>query len=346
VPRATATLIGGRRPPATSVPHVTSTINFSFSPAILPLGDPKVGNIKVDPQDQNLWYVSSSKGLYITRDGGATWTLTKEIVPWAMTLSLQDSSRVYVGIRETLHASVDKGRTWQVLRQFDAGTTIRSIHASRDGTLMVGLHWADFRKPTGNPEGVYLSRDRGATWQLSAFGTPHRGLIVWAVHQNPRDGTLYASTEISDHPQPYKPPFFRSRDGGKTWQETGGLDDWHALSIQVRPTDGYLYVLTEGRGLFGSADHGDHWTLFPTNIVGHILLDPNYPHRLFGNGAANALGQNGGIYLSLNGGKSSEQFGFEGKQVYGIALNGDSTMLYLTVRDTGIFTARIPATAK
>src|SRR5579864_224709 len=30
--------------------------------------------IVVDPQQDNVWYVASSSGLFITRDNGATWT--------------------------------------------------------------------------------------------------------------------------------------------------------------------------------------------------------------------------------------------------------------------------------
>lgn len=109
------------------------------------------------------------------------------------------------------------------------------------------------------------------------------------------------------------------------------------------PATGYVYAMTEGRGLFGSADHGDHWTLLSGNISIDFLLDPNHPNRLYGSAFANALGQNGGVFLSTRGDSNFEQIGLPGMTTSELALNGDGTILYMAVANSGIVTTKLPA---
>lgn len=340
-----ATSSPARAPRATVPPVVTSTLRFDFGSAILPSGDPNVYGILVDSTDEKLWYVSGQNGLYITRDGGNSWELNRVLAAKDTALA-QDSNQVYAGVNANLYASADKGQNWNIIGKFDASTSIRSLLVGRDGTIYAGLHWANSGKPSSNSEGIYISHDRGVTWQLSSFASPYRGLIVWCISQDARDGTLYAGTEIYDHPQPYHPPFFRSRDDGKTWQDISGILDWHVLAVEVHPNNGYLYALTEGHGLYGSSDQGDHWNLLSGNISLTLLLDPNSPNRLFGSAFSNALKQFGGVFISTNGGTSFEQIGLAGMTTNALALNGTRPLLYAVVPGSGIYVSKIPLSAK
>jgi hypothetical protein len=79
----------------------------------------------------------------------------------------------------------------------------------------------------------------------------------------------------------------------------GGPLPWHVMSAAVRPADGYVYALTEGAGLFGSATAGAFW-LPPVNSLGlgdSLLMDPNQPTRLYA-GRQKYSTLNGGVFLS------------------------------------------------
>ena len=63
--------------PVVSLPPGSGQNSFNWSSAIVPQGDPCVSGILVDPTDEQRWYVSGFNGLYITRDGGTSWTKSR-----------------------------------------------------------------------------------------------------------------------------------------------------------------------------------------------------------------------------------------------------------------------------
>src|SRR4051795_9879733 len=61
-----------------NIPVVTvppqQVAGFVWGAVIRPMGDACVGSIAVDPANDLKWYVGGSNGLYMTNDGGLTWT--------------------------------------------------------------------------------------------------------------------------------------------------------------------------------------------------------------------------------------------------------------------------------
>jgi hypothetical protein len=169
------------------------------------------------------------------------------------------------------------------------------------------------------------------------------GLIVWTITHDPITGNIYAGTEIGAHPQPYHPPFFRSTDGGLTWTNVAGTLPWHVIAAAVHPANGYLYAMTEGFGVYGSATAGASW-LAPLNSLGlggTMLSDPSQPSRLYA-GRQKVSTLNGGAYVSLNGGQSFQYIGLAGVAVAGLAVNGNSKKLYAAAYASGVYIAKVP----
>src|ERR1043165_3163380 len=98
-------------------------------------------------------------------------------------------------------------------------------------------------------------------------------------------GAVYGGPECFDPlRQPSPPPFFRSDNNGMTWTNVAGTLPWHVVASAVRPTDGWVYALTEGAGLFVSANKGATWHPLANNPApsDSLLMDAKVPTRLFG----------------------------------------------------------------
>ena len=322
-------------PVVTLAPHQVG--GFSWGSLKRPMDDPCLGHIAVDPANDSAWYVGGWNGLYMTKNGGQTWTKPLSGRVEVLLLVPGQPELVYVGIINRLYLSRDKGKSWHLIHTFSK--PLRSLLVASNH-LHVGLAWSTHAVPSG----VFISNLGGGGMQFHAFGPTHSGLIVWALARDPQDGTLYAGTEIFDHPKPYDPPVFRSSTTGLTWDKVGGTWPWHVIAMAVRTGDGHVYALTEGLGLFGSDDKGNTWNA-PANgmgLGGSLLMRQAASTQLFsGRQKVNAL--NGGIFLSTDGGGVFEPIGLAGVTVGGMAINGAGTRIFATTYGSGIYISPIPA---
>jgi hypothetical protein len=104
-----------------------------------------------------------------------------------------------------------------------------------------------------------VTRDGGATWsEVSPTGLPEHA-IVNAIEPSAHDpNTAFAAVLARRDTHPY---FFRTTDGGKTWEKiiTGLPDAGIARVIREDPVrKGMLFAGTE-TGVYLSFDCGDHW---------------------------------------------------------------------------------------
>jgi hypothetical protein len=290
----------------------------------------------VDPRDETTLYVGTLHGLYVTHNGGGSWLMPVTGFIDAIAIDPTNPDWVYtIANAHELRRSTNRGESFELLQMFD--DAIRSIRVSvaTHGTLYIGF--GGYQNP--NPSGVFKSTDNGGTWEREPFGVSG-ALIVWSVAEDATDGTLYAGTEIADHPQPYHPPFFRSTDRGHTWVDATGNLPWHVTHISVNSTTHAVYALTEGPGLFRSVDQATNWTAIDTHFGLSLLLDPQNLNHLFGGDIPTGI-KNGGAFISTNGGTRFVSFGLEGREVADLALNGTSSRLYATCYGSGIYVTNV-----
>jgi hypothetical protein len=313
-----------------------------------PTGDPRLMKILIDPNDDNLWYVATSgNGLYVTRDGGATWETHLTGYTWGLAIDPTNSNIVYAGSYSAptddfnnLYRSEDKGHTWSLVHAFPSEESIYSILVSAvDNSLFVGMHWLG----SSNPNGIYKSMDRGESWTLYPFNIPplpydqHTRLINWDIAEDAVNGILYAATEPAAKPpcmpSCYNPPTLRSTDGGQTWQNVAGTPGspgslyWHATKIEVHPETQHPYFQIEGGWLYTSEDFGDSWqeVEYSWNSAWDLLIDKNHPMRFFSGSIR------GYMSVSLTTGIRFIPVGPPGVDSSGlfhVALNSTSTKLY------------------
>ncbi len=77
---------------------------FSWGPVIRPMNDPCLGSIAVDPTSDSVWYVGGLNGLYMTKDGGQTWTHPLSGSVSALVLVPGKPQLIYVGVANKLVA--------------------------------------------------------------------------------------------------------------------------------------------------------------------------------------------------------------------------------------------------
>jgi photosystem II stability/assembly factor-like uncharacterized protein len=164
-------------------------------------------------------------------------------------------------------------------------------------------------------DGLYATKDGGATWRQDERGLEERRVMSVAVSPSPRENGLsvaYAGTEPSN--------LYRSEDGGRSWQRLPALRElpsepnwsfpprpWthHVRTIALHPTDpDWLAVGIELGGVMRSRDAGASWA--DHNPKAHsdahqLLTHPLAPERLY-----EAAGQ--GIARSEDLGESWRRF--------------------------------------
>jgi hypothetical protein len=320
-------------PVVTLPPHQMA--GFSWGNPIRPMNDACVSHIAVENANQNAWYAGGFNGVYMTKNNGGLWTKPVAGKVGAM-LWVPANQLLYVGVGPKLYLTRDHGANWTVIHTFPK--TVTSLLVANN-TLYVGLAWDNHVQPSG----VFTSNLGGGFMTFHAFGPGHTGLIVWTLSRSPVNGTLYAGTEIFDHqPLPYKPPFFRSINNAGSWTNVQNNLPWHVIDSAVR-LNGFVYALTEGKGVYGSANQGNSWIppgVSPSLGVS-LLMDPAVQTRLYA-GRLNGGTQTGGIFRSINSGSTFSLVGLKGVTASDIALNGNNTRIYVAAYASGIYTSAVP----
>jgi photosystem II stability/assembly factor-like uncharacterized protein len=238
-----------------------------------------IGRILVDPKNENRVVVaalghvfgnSKDRGIYLTTDGGKNWQ---------QTLFINDTTGGVDLAYDISHPNVIYAAMWQV----------RSYP------------WMDYylsQRAAGS--GIYKSEDGGVHWtKLSGGGLPDvpMGRIGLAVGQITNSQTVYASIQAGRS----KSGFYRSEDGGKTWElvnTDGELVSSYFARVTVDPKNpSTVYVM--GRSIHKSTDGGNTFTIFKGSPGGddyHFLwINPkNTDYMVLGSDQGTAVTVNNG----------------------------------------------------
>ena len=311
-----------------------------------PLGETHPGRVLVAPDDDNFIMVGTSyggNGLYISRNGGVTWSQPMELATGVVGVIAIDPTNpniLFAGRGNDLYRSIDRGYTWTVV-----GRNGMILVSSLDGAVFV----TGRRSPAHAEHGILRSYDHGDTWSFTPFGVEYRpnttDLTFFDIAEDPANHMLYIGSQLSAHPTPYSAPcscpFLVSSNRGDTWSDASagfGKLHWHAPRVRVNPQTHEVYAHMEGTGLFKSADFGTTWQYVSGNgaFVWELLLDPTHPNRMFGAGLG--TGAAASIYASTDGGARFRPIGPPGTPAGALlALNSSGTKLFAAVQGVGLY---------
>lgn len=280
--------------------------------------------VVVSPSDPKVLYLRDGPTIFKSVNRGETWTSAPS---WAVTASSLttiavdslSSDRVYAGTwGQGVFYSKDSGATWSkptsALIPSDLGTAL-ALDPRDSSKVYVGTSKGE----------VYVSRDKGATWtRLVNLGTGGAlKSLVTAVIVDTLDSTIIYASNVEG--------VWKSKDAGANWTAiTSGLTDTRIISLALdpkKPTNVFAGTgdskprnISEGTGLFYSANGGDSWSKaqgLPDAPIPAIVISPSETNIMY----AAAMGS--GVYKSVNSGTSWSQVnsGLKDLCLYALAID-------------------------
>jgi photosystem II stability/assembly factor-like uncharacterized protein len=249
----------------------------------------------------HLWGPNEERGLFMSDDGGETWTRTLFVDENTgvidVAIDLSDPNILYAstyqrrrrpygfhggGPGSGLFKSMDGGRTWSELTNGlpdgDKGRIGISIYRSNSNIVYLSLEQGyRYNASTAYIErraGVYRSEDKGATWHF---------MSDW----NPRP--MYASQPLVDPNDDQRiymlNTYSYSDDGGKTFQRARQSLHGDDRLVWVNPADSRHVMKADDGGLGISYDRGINWlyaTHLPVSQFYRVSADMRKPYWVYG----------------------------------------------------------------
>jgi len=284
-------------------------------------GDNLARYIIVDPDDSQTLYVSlgifdreaydsdcrqippkqGTGGVIRSKDGGTKWEY------------LGENLGVYKGLTDMYVGSL-------VMNPKDP-----KILLAGAGNVACSRYWQG--STLVNTGGVFRTEDGGDSWQKTLPND-----IITSVEFAPSDPQIaYAGGQTM---------FYRSQDGGKTWNKVaGGTGSWgppgvvagFPIDILVSPSDPYtLYVNNYGGGNIKSTDGGVTWSVASKGYTGALMFSAAIHPE---NNAMVYAAARSGAFRSTDGGSTWAGLSYPPAtidEMYSIALNPDQPNVILT----------------
>lgn len=261
---------------------------------------PEVLAITADPQHQGRLYAGvleaafGQQGLYMSRDGGATWkpVLAPPAPGVSCVVISPAAGRPLYACASGLFRSLDGGATWQALGGGLNGTPIGALAVAPSAPDVLYAGVGGFAQVPASPA-VYRSADAGAVWQPAGAGIT--ALPVTALAADPvQPGTVYLGTEGQG--------LLETTDGGAGWAPAGtGLHGAEVLAVAVAPSSPATLYAETNRALWVSHDSGAQWVHPGARILlaPPLVVDPQTPTTLYSIlGASPARSLDGGATWS------------------------------------------------
>ncbi len=263
-------------------------------------GTRQISAVRVHPSDPNVvyvaaqgdrWKASAERGIYRTRDGGATWQLVLKGLnafsgasdlsmdatnPRILYATFWDHQRTPWMVR----SGGDGSGIWKSIDGGDSWTRLKEGLPTLMGKIGVSVSPANAERVYAIVEaekgGLYRSDDAGKTWALLSSDRliQTRSWYYMKIFADPKNADVVWITNS---------PVLKSIDGGRTFRVVDAThgDNHH---IWINPIDGKSMINSNDGGVSVSLDGGTSWSSQdnqPTAQFYHVTTDHEFPYRLY-----------------------------------------------------------------
>ena len=332
--------------------------------------DLALDNILVDPKNAKhvlvgAWVLDRADGgLYVSNDGGKTWTANAEMKGHsvrAMTMSPSDPNVIVIGALDGVFRSSDSGNSWTLISPAGSNEIHEvesiAIDPKDPKTIYAGTwhlpwkttdggeHWTNITKEKGliddsdvfsiiidpkNPANVYLSACSGI--YRSTTSGEHFDKVQGIPSSARRTRVLQEDgKETNVVFAGTTEGLWRTSDSGHTFQRNGD-PAWIINDVSIDPTDSnHIMLATDRTGVLVSTDGGKSFEPsnkgFSSRQISAVTQDPADSSKLYV-GVLNDRAA-GGVFTSQNGGESwqQESAGLNGADIFSLGHTPAGTVL-------------------
>jgi photosystem II stability/assembly factor-like uncharacterized protein len=224
-----------------------------------------------DPADAGHLYASYyNMGIWRLRD--SNWV---DISPPASKSEAESVWMVYITMDPRDRNTVFTGST-RVWRTKNDGKTWTPVSAVLDGSPISAIEIApaDSKRIYVGTEngGFFRSLDGGQTWSANLSGATLPGHTMTRIDSTAKLGADWLFVTIANFGHSH---LFRSKDGGKTWEDVdkGQLPNVPHHAVVIRPDKPKTVYVGNDAGVFVSHDSGDTWMNMTGNLPNAMVVD-------------------------------------------------------------------------
>lgn len=233
-----------------------------------------VGRLLVNPANSNHLLVGTSKGIYVTQDGGTTWNqtfagTTVGTTTYASTQDIvanSDFSAIYASVNTLgVLKSTDGGATWT--KVFDALSLNTALKRIEIAISPVNQNKIYLSCQEGSTTGIYMSANAGASFQALTYKSGNSKEILgdqgWydnAIAAHPFNenivyigGVSVAKVTVDTSDNSYNVLSIAS-GYNNTYLNTSVHPDQHGIACQINPNDStkFRLLLTNDGGVYST----------------------------------------------------------------------------------------------
>lgn len=323
----------------------TTDRGANWMPVFDAIAKASIGDLAIAPSNSQIIYAGTGEanassntgaffgdGVYRSGDAGNTWThigLDESHHIGRIVVDPTDPDRLFVAATGKLYGynnergvyrTTDAGNTWdKVLFKTDSTAAIDVAMNMQNPNILFATMWERTRKPwirdyAGVTSGLYRSMDGGDTWTelgvANGLPTPstQTGRISVAISES-NPSTIYARYTTNPITNVFN-GLYKSTDNGDNWSlvalnQISGVDasfGWYFGNIRINPLDEEeVYILRQS--MQRTFDSGNTWQGSNGLHVDHHALEYSRNNSDF-----ILTGNDGGIYISENGGNTWNKF--------------------------------------